>query len=575
MNRLRLVFSDRKRRQRGSVLSGLLIIVAFLAIVVGSLMTELTSSFLVSRTLVTRVEREATVSSAVELGIHQLQNSATPPVCARDARGPWFATVNGMPAAVTETCGAIVPDLGMSVAPGSFAVDGLHDTGAGRDRYIVGDASGRLYAYAFGATVPAWSVSTGGPLTGTPGIVQDSGSAELLVPSQRSGDGCGGYCVAVFNDNGGTPTFRCGMATSAPVRTQPATEVAVGGSSNFPTYVFFADSEGNLQVYDADEDYACGHTVAANIEGTPAGPPLVFSGTVSNHAHDITTSDDIFVVVTGSSGTVLQHWRYSEVDATDRDGSSTITLSEVGSLGLASSVGGRAVGYAINSRVASPGSSMTLAIAAATGRIALARISVRSGPSYTMSTVASIALPSPIARPPYWCHCPGQDLIGVSGADGFLYLLDTGLNTRWRYDSVADGRPAIITTAVADVNGDWYFGADDGYVYDVEVPASGQQMFKAARFGPGGAIRSSPVVGSAADGCGAGPCLYFGSSAAGAYFAQLGTTRIVDLRACVSSSATSTACVANPRLWARVEVGSPSSVGGSGVYVQGWSYYTQ
>ena len=56
------VFKDRRRRQRGSVLSGLLIIVAFLAILIGSIMSELTSSFLISRTLVTRVQREATVT---------------------------------------------------------------------------------------------------------------------------------------------------------------------------------------------------------------------------------------------------------------------------------------------------------------------------------------------------------------------------------------------------------------------------------------------------------------------------------------------------------------------------------
>jgi len=90
---LGLVVKDRRRRQRGSVLSGLLIIIAFLAILLGSIMSELTSSFLVSRTLVTRVQREATVTSAVEVGIHQLQSSAAPAVCARDSRGPWFARV--------------------------------------------------------------------------------------------------------------------------------------------------------------------------------------------------------------------------------------------------------------------------------------------------------------------------------------------------------------------------------------------------------------------------------------------------------------------------------------------------
>jgi len=131
-----------------------------------------------------------------------------------------------------------------------------------------------------------------------------------------------------------------------------------------------------------------------------------------------------------------------------------------------------------------------------------------------------------------------------------------------------------VSRPAPDVNGDWYFGAADGYVYDVEIPLSGLQMFKAARFGPGGQIRSSPVVGGASDGCGPGPCMYFGSSSAGLFFVALGSTRVIDLRACISTGANSTTCYANPRLWARVEVGPASVVGGTGVSVQGWSYYS-
>lgn len=68
--------------------------------------------------------------------------------------------------------------------------------------------------------------------------------------------------------------------------------------------------------------------------------------------------------------------------------------------------------------------------------------------------------------------------------------------------------------------------------------------------------------------------MYFGSSTAGGYFARLGSTRIIDLNACVSTASGSTSCAANPRLWAHLEVGSPAIVGGRGVYVQGWSYYS-
>ncbi len=571
MKGLGLVFKDRRRRQRGSVLSGLLIIIAFLAIVVGSIMSELTSSFLVSRTLVTRVQREATVTSAVEVGIHQLQSSAAPAVCAHDGRGPWFASVNGLQAVVTQSCTQIVPDLSQALAGGSFSVDGIHDTTTGRDRYLVGDASGRLYSYAFGQAAPIWSITAGGALTAPPTVVRDSSFADLLVPISQSGGECSGHCVAVFDDRGGAPAFRCNAATPAVVRAQPGAETAAG-TGHFPNYGFVADSGGGLSVFNVDEDSHCVLQVVASLDGTPAGQPLVFPGTVTSRQHDIITSDEVFIVVTGTRGTMLEHWRYSEVIATDKNGNSTITLGEVGSLAVAA--GPNAVGYAASSNVPSIGARLMLAVASASGGVALATITVGSGPTYSMSPVASAVLPGGIARAPYWCHCPGQDLVGVGSTNGVLYILDTNLGLRWLYDGQANGRPAIVSTPQADANGDWYFGADDGYVYDVEVPAAGQQMFNAARFGPGGAIRSSPIVGGAANGCSAGPCLYFASSGAGSYFVQLGSIRIMDLRACVSAGGGSTACVASPRLWARVEVGSPSIIGGSGVYVQAWSYYT-
>ncbi len=215
-----------------------------------------------------------------------------------------------------------------------------------------------------------------------------------------------------------------------------------------------------------------------------------------------------------------------------------------------------------------------MAIAGTSGRMALVRISEGKGPAYGVSLLGATGLPGGVTASPSWCHCPGQDLIAVGSTNGVLYLLDTGLTILHSYDGTADGSPAIVSRPAPDVNGDWYFGAADGYVYDVEIPLSGLQMFKAARFGPGGQIRSSPVVGGASDGCGPGPCMYFGSSSAGLFFVALGSTRVIDLRACISTGANSTTCYANPRLWARVEVGPASVVGGTGVSVQGWSYYS-
>ncbi|HXJ49556.1 MAG TPA: hypothetical protein VNF91_10345, partial [Candidatus Acidoferrum sp.] len=64
---------DRQRSQRGSVLSAVLIMVAFLAIISGAITTELSTSFLLSQNLLNRVNTESTVNSAAELGIDQLQ----------------------------------------------------------------------------------------------------------------------------------------------------------------------------------------------------------------------------------------------------------------------------------------------------------------------------------------------------------------------------------------------------------------------------------------------------------------------------------------------------------------------
>ena len=573
MKQLRSLLGDRRRRQRGSILSSLLIIVAFLSILVGAVMTEQTTSFLISRTHVTRMQNQATVTSAVELGIHQLQTSPVPPICAQDSRGPWFLTLNGSPAAVTETCAEIVPDFAGGLSPGAFAVDGVHDTTAGRNRYLVSDALGALRSYTFGQVTPSWSVGIGGsPTASLLTKAGSGGSVVILIPEAMAGSGCGGNCVALFNDAGGAPSLRCTMPASTAVTATPAAETSASGSPNFPDYVFFGSSgpAGRLYVYDASAGGSCQQLRSAALGGTTVGAPLVFPGVVDNKGKDTSVSDEIFVLVTDSNNTFLQHWRYIEEDCQDCGGKTT-SLSQVGlPVSLTSAVGANAIGYAISSNVPANGANLNLVVGTASGKLAMVRIAVRSGPSYTPSIGATAVLPGGISDPPYWCHCPGgQNLIGVGTTNGFLYVLSSALAAQWSYNGQPDGWPAISTTPMADANGDWYFGANDGSVYVVEIPMSGPQMFKAAKFGPGGAIASSPVVGA----CSSGPCLYFGSATGGSYFARLGGTRTIDLRACISSALGSTTCAANPRLWARVEVGSPAVVGGSGVYVQGWSYY--
>ena len=570
MNRLRALLGDRKRRQRGSILSSLLIIVAFLSILVGALMTELTSSFLISRTLVIRTQNEATVNSAAELAIHQLQGGAVPPVCARDRRGPWFLTLNGSTSAVTQSCQGIVPDLATGLAGGAFNFDGIHDTSAGHDRYLVTSSSGFLYSYSFGQTA-GWSISVGGAPTAPPVTVPAvNGSNPLLLVPVASHSGCSGACVAVFNDPVGVPTFRCTLDAAGTVSSGPATEVAAAGAPNFPGYIFIADSTGRLSVYD-DVSSCEQPNENRSFGGSEVGAPLVFTGPVRSRGPTTTVADEIFLLVNSGSATSLQQWEYMETTDT-REGDVTPSLVRVGSTPLAGNVGGNATGYAVSSTAPIAGTPLQLVAAGAAGELATVQITMNRGPSYAATSGFTGGLPGGISRPPYWCHCPGgQDLIGVGSSNGSLYLLSAQLAIQWSYNGQADGAPAINTTPMADSNGDWYFGTNDGSVYDVEIPMSGPQMFKAAKFGPErGVIASSPIVGA----CLGGPCLYFASSTAGAYFAQLGGTRIIDLQACVSAASGSTTCAANPHLWARVEVGSPAILRGSGVLVQGWSFYS-
>src|SRR2546428_1748150 len=203
MKQLQLMLHDRRRRQRGSILSGLLIIVAFLAILVGALLTELTDSFTVSRELADRFNTEATATSAVEFAIHQLQVDPVPSVCVQDAstRGPWYLSLNGRSAVVPQTCSGILPELLQFIGTGSFTVDGVHATTGGQDRYLVVDSSGLLRVYDFGQ-IAGVSVPIGGAPT-APLLTAGSGLASvLLVPAAIGGPLCGGHRVAAVQCGG-------------------------------------------------------------------------------------------------------------------------------------------------------------------------------------------------------------------------------------------------------------------------------------------------------------------------------------------------------------------------------------
>jgi hypothetical protein len=71
VNKLRALLADGRLSQRGSVLSGVLIITAFLAIISGALMTELSTNFLLSNALVNRVSTEAIPGQASARPAHE------------------------------------------------------------------------------------------------------------------------------------------------------------------------------------------------------------------------------------------------------------------------------------------------------------------------------------------------------------------------------------------------------------------------------------------------------------------------------------------------------------------------
>ena len=148
MTAILALLKDRRRSQRGSVLSGVLIMTAFIAIISGALMTELSTNFLLSHTLLNRVANEATENSAIELSLSQLQSTQLNAPC--PALVP--ATVNNQTASATYlSCWPTVDRRSPSFSQigsssGAFNVDGTHVQLGKLNDYIVGDNYSRFNA---------------------------------------------------------------------------------------------------------------------------------------------------------------------------------------------------------------------------------------------------------------------------------------------------------------------------------------------------------------------------------------------------------------------------------------------
>jgi hypothetical protein len=519
-----------------------LIIVAFLAIIAGALMTELSTNFLLSNALVNRVGTEATVNSAAELALNQLQNTALNSGCPATSA----LTLNGQTASVSVvSCGPVVdqrslPALRPVASSSPFFVDASHVSVSSRDEYLAGDSGGTVFSYLYGQSSPSWSLSLGGSVTGPPIAmpdVSDNNQTSNLIPVSgatappASGPPCGSACVALLlEDPPGSPAGQplCYMATAAPVTTAPAS-----GGAPFPALAFLGDASGALYAVSATESGLCARQASVSTGyGAIVGGPIVFANG---------NRDEVFVVANASPSRFL-HYTYS---------SGRLNLAD--NLALPAS---GAVGLALEQSTVSA----RMAITFGSGMVALVRVD--SGFDPHTDAVSSVG--TSVSNDPYWCHCPAGNLIGIAGTNGALYVLDTNLNL---YASYAGGSP-IRTTPSADGAGDWFFGADDGRLYAVQKPTGSTAMVLATGwpYGRAGAIRSSPIAAP----CPAGICIYFGSVDSNLYLVSLDARDAV-LTSCISTAPP--ACSgANPRLWTRVEVGVAGSP--QTVHVQGWSYYS-
>ena len=532
------LLKDRRRRQRGSVLSGVLIMTAFIAVIAGALMTELSTNFLLSRNLVNRVADEATINSAVELALNQMQTTPLNGPCP----APIPVTLNSRSAVATYvSCWPTVDvrspqfrRIASTSAP--FSIDGTHAQMSGLNDYLVGNSGGTLYDFTFGFITPRWSLALGGAITGPPLVIPDPHIAgQFLDVIPLSGPGCSPstYCLSVRSDNGSSsaPSAMCSIPVNAPVVSQPAS-----ASSSYPGLVYFAAGTTLEAVDVSTGGTQCDWEATATVSGGKpilAGPLTITCGTGCSSGTDM-----IYAVASDAGSSSLVHYSY-------RNGLSQAAQPISG-------LPANALGLALSGSTLPAKFAMTFG----GGTVALAQLASDGDTSVGPSR----SIGSGIGGAPYWCSQCGN-LIGVGGRNGGLYLFDSSLNP---YASFAG--PAPISTAPgADGGGNWYYGADDGYVYEVQVLVATQTMSLATRYGPMATVGSSVQVG----GCPSGICVYLGGLDNNAYMIPLDARDAV-LSACITVSPPGCSGE-NPKLWASVEVGANAL---QTVHVQGWSYYS-
>lgn len=555
MKGMRAVLKDRRRSQHGGVLSGVLFILAFVAIIAGAVMSEVSTNFILSSNLMRRSLNEATVNSAMELALDQLAINSISGGC--PSLGPAQLNLNGRFAVPSyKSCWpAYREKLYTPIASSSaFTVDGSHSivptANPYEDLYLVGDAAGNVYQIPFGSTSPNWVYQVPGSVTGPPITVQDLAGGQTaqdlmtLVP-MNPGAGApatctsgGGGCVAMLAEDTNIwplmPDVFCYMAASAKV----TSAAAIG--ANYSSVAFFGDLSGAVFAYAASEKTVpCPQKAksTANQQAVVAGP-FVFAGP--------TSVDEVYVVTINS---VL---RYTYIEPSNQ--SPKLTLA--GTLPLPWS---GVVGVALE-KASLPA---RLAITFANGHVAV----VQLAGNFAMSVVATGALPTNIQGAAAWSHNPALnpvDQIAVGGTNGILYLFDTGLN---QIASLGAAGAQVLTGLASDSVGEWFYGDGAGYVHEIQRLSGQATMTEVARFGPvAGGISSALQVAP----CSGMICLYLATQGGNAYRVPLDARDVV-MTACISATLP-TCSGANPRLWTKMEVGREGFP--SEVHVQGWSYYS-
>lgn len=533
------LLTDRRRRQRGSVLSAVLIITAFIAIIASALMTELSTNFLLSRDLGSRVADEATMNSAVELTLSQMLSTQLNSPCPANPGG---VTLNARTAAATYvSCWPTVdsrtqPAFSRIVAGSSaFSIDGTHAQLPGLNDYLIANAGGYVYDFTFGGSAPRWTLQLAGQST-APGLVMANphvnGQFIDVIPMSGSVCSPSPYCLIVRSDNGqaAPPQPFCTYPLTSPVLSRPAP-----ASSANPGLIYFGS--GN-SLYAVDVSTGGGQCDwEANV--TIASPQPVLAGPLAFLCASScgSNTDEIYALTSDTSSSHLVRYTYRNGNLASQ---SSITLP-------ASAAGMVASGTSL------PASA---ALTFRGGNITVIQLSA----SGAASVGASTAIPAGISDAPYWCGQCGN-VIGVGGQDGGLYLFNSNLST---FATYAPPGPAIQTTPGADGAGNWYFGAADGYVYELQAQ-SGQTLTMVRRYGPMAAVASSVQVG----GCPTGICVYLGDWDNNAYLIPLDARDAV-ITACITAAPP--ACASgHPRLWASVEVGAGAAL--QTVHVGGWSYF--